>query len=493
MLTLASWAGSISTVGDVEPGERPAARARRRRGRLERRRVRSCGRRRAAGPSAAPRRRGTRRRAPRAASAVTRGVSTGSTTADVVAPRRAGRRRRRRSARGCRCRRRAPGTGASSPSAAFPTAIRSSQNGERLPGDLGERPPSSRASAFGEPNRCSRRRRAGRRSALDPPRLRVDVQRPPRTKPQSVIPRSAASSTARLEGAPTATRIGQPATAAFCTSSNERRPLTQRSASASGRRPFAERPADDLVEGVVAADVLAQAEQLAARRRRGRSRAARRWRRTPAAPRGAGRAGSRRARRARSACSRRAARRPRPPRARPCRRRRRTKRCRSCAAAAPGRSPARPPRRRSPRGRPARRAAARAGAPRRGRSRARAPRRARACASSPRPARRRSGSRAAPRRRAGPARSSPPGSRTTSTGAVLYGGASLVERAERHRAKPSPREPHGRRGGLPPGAEPSEPYRPLGARALCDIALEDVRDGRGRAAAGAAHSPDSAC
>src|SRR5262249_34635704 len=60
---------------------------------------------------------------------------------------------------------------------------------------------------------------------------------PPRTKPQSVIPRSVASSTARLDGAPTATRIGQPATAAFCTSSQESLPLTQTTRSASGSSP----------------------------------------------------------------------------------------------------------------------------------------------------------------------------------------------------------------------------------------------------------------
>ncbi len=85
--------------------------------------------------------------------------------------------------------------------------------------------------------------------------------RPSRTKPQRVIPRSRASSTASVEGAPTATRIGVPATAAFCTSSKERRPLTQTSLSASGSRPSRKRPADDLVEGVVAADVLADDDQ----------------------------------------------------------------------------------------------------------------------------------------------------------------------------------------------------------------------------------------
>ena len=51
------------------------------------------------------------------------------------------------------------------------------------------------------------------------------------------MPRSAASSIASEVGAPTPTRIGAPATAAFCTSSNASRPLTQRIAPASGTRP----------------------------------------------------------------------------------------------------------------------------------------------------------------------------------------------------------------------------------------------------------------
>ena len=55
--------------------------------------------------------------------------------------------------------------------------------------------------------------------------------------------------------------IGQPATAAFWTSSNESRPLTQRIDVGERQPPVAERPADDLVERVVAADVLAQAER----------------------------------------------------------------------------------------------------------------------------------------------------------------------------------------------------------------------------------------
>ena len=59
---------------------------------------------------------------------------------------------------------------------------------------------------------------------------------------------------------------GQPATDAFCTSSNESRPLTQRIESASGTRPSPKRPAEHLVHRVVAADVLAHAEQLSVRR-----------------------------------------------------------------------------------------------------------------------------------------------------------------------------------------------------------------------------------
>src|SRR5262249_18784347 len=66
------------------------------------------------------------------------------------------------------------------------------------------------------------------------------LREPPRTKPQSVMPRSAARSTARLDGAPTATSTGQPATAAFWASSNESRPLThsrgsERGSSCAGR------------------------------------------------------------------------------------------------------------------------------------------------------------------------------------------------------------------------------------------------------------------
>ena len=94
--------------------------------------------------------------------------------------------------------------GSSSPSAAFPTAIRSSQKASVSQAisasvaavDAGER--LRRAEPRARP---ADEQDAGQ--PCDPPRLGVDVRPPPRTKPQSVRPRSAASSTARLDGAPT--------------------------------------------------------------------------------------------------------------------------------------------------------------------------------------------------------------------------------------------------------------------------------------------------
>ena len=70
-------------------------------------------------------------------------------------------------------------------------------------------------------------------------------------------PRSPASATASEVGAPTPTRIGAPATAAFCTSSKDRRPLTHSTRSCSGARAVEQRAADHLVHRVVAPDVLA--------------------------------------------------------------------------------------------------------------------------------------------------------------------------------------------------------------------------------------------
>ena len=51
------------------------------------------------------------------------------------------------------------------------------------------------------------------------------------------MPNRSPASTASDEGALTALTIGIPATAAFCTISNESRPLTWRTWSASGTRP----------------------------------------------------------------------------------------------------------------------------------------------------------------------------------------------------------------------------------------------------------------
>ena len=212
------------------------------------------------------------------------------------------------------------------------------------------------------------------------------------------MPRSAASETASEVGAPTPTRIGAPATAAFWTSSNDSRPLTHSTWPCSGRRPSSSARPIDLVHRVVAPDVLAHVQQLAVGREEpGGVQAA-----------GAGEAGLAQAlgqvgeQRALDRQAGRAApaRGPRPPPARPSRTRRTTTSCRRTArdgsrASGPvdldgvdrevlGR---------------ARRGAARRSALRRRGTRARAPRRGRACASSPRAARRRRGSPAAPRSR----------------------------------------------------------------------------------------------
>ena len=87
----------------------------------------------------------------------------------------------------------------------------------------------------------------------------------PRTKPTSVRPPSRARSIARLDGADTDATIGMPARYAFCTISNDARPLTHNTRS-SDRKLFGEQhPADDFVDGVVAADVFGDALQAAVR------------------------------------------------------------------------------------------------------------------------------------------------------------------------------------------------------------------------------------
>ncbi len=102
------------------------------------------------------------------------------------------------------------------------------------------------------------------------------LTRSPRAKPHSVIPISSASETASEVGALTPTSTGAPATAHFCTSSNESRPLTHTSAGMQRHGAGGQARADDLVERVVAPDVLAQDDQLAGRvEQRGRVQAAR--------------------------------------------------------------------------------------------------------------------------------------------------------------------------------------------------------------------------
>src|SRR5262249_6778951 len=104
--------------------------------------------------------------------------------------------------------------------------------GERFAVQLDERLRSAVASARPADQQDARQRPASIRHGSV-----YTFRRPLRTKPHSVIPRSVASSTASDDGAPTATRTGQPATAAFCTSSNDSLPLTQSTSRPSGRRP----------------------------------------------------------------------------------------------------------------------------------------------------------------------------------------------------------------------------------------------------------------
>ena len=214
------------------------------------------------------------------------------------------------------------------------------------------------------------------------------------------MPRSAARSTARLEGAPTAASTGQPATAAFWTSSNETRPLTQTRSSASGSSSFANAQPTTLSNALwrptssrrqtsspVAVEESCRV-QTAGRRERG-LRLAQPLGQRRDEPSGDGQPaldsrGLDRDRLERALAADAA-------------RRRGVE-----ASLQPRRveSRARRPRRRS---RPDRPAPARRSdeVPPRGRSRARAPRRAPACASSPPPGCRRCGSRAAPRPRSG--------------------------------------------------------------------------------------------
>ena len=106
-----------------------------------------------------------------------------------------------------------------------------------------------------------------------------------------MTPSRSAVSIARSDGADTAQTIGIPATAAFWTISKLTRPRDHQDPVVERHRAGEDLRADQLVERVVAADVLAHREELAARREQARPRGGRRSRRTRAGRRAAGRAG----------------------------------------------------------------------------------------------------------------------------------------------------------------------------------------------------------
>ena len=251
-------------------------------------------------------------------------------------------RRHRRSVPARRSRRRAAGTaGRARPR--FPTAIRSSHASPRI------RQPRAARVSLPDPRQGLRRAEPAARPADEQDAGQGTIRHGSCRRSDGRRGRSRrASRPGRRRARSRATRArrrrrapGQPATAAFCTSSNDSRPLTQRIEVAQRQPARLERPADDLVERVVPADVLTHAEQRAARvEQAGRVQTARR-RQRPLAPRGAVREATTGAPPTPAACSRPAAPRPRSPRALPSRRRRTTRSCRSSAAAAPGRSPAR--------------------------------------------------------------------------------------------------------------------------------------------------------
>ena len=165
------------------------------------------------------------------------------------------------------------------------------------------------------------------------------MTRPSRTQPQSVTPRSAASSTASDDGRADRDEHRAAGDGRFLDELEREPPADAEHVVGERQEPLEERPADDLVHRVVAADVLAHAQERRPPRRRARSRAGRRSPRTRAGPRAAapGSAATTSRRDLERALDPRRAR-PRPPRSRPSRRRRTTTRCRSAAAAAPDRS-----------------------------------------------------------------------------------------------------------------------------------------------------------
>ena len=70
-----------------------------------------------------------------------------------------------------------------------------------------------------------------------------------------------ARSTASDDGADTAASTGMPAITAFWVSSNDARPLTSSTVARQRYPVLLQRPADDLVDGVVPADVLADRQR----------------------------------------------------------------------------------------------------------------------------------------------------------------------------------------------------------------------------------------
>ena len=206
--------------------------------------------------------------------------------------------------------------------------------GERLPAEPGER--------LGEPNRREAPpTRSTPVSGASSRSIRVAAPCrpspvPSRTKPQSVTPRSSASSTASDEGAPTATRIGQPGDGGLL-HELEREPAADAEDRPRERQaPLARRPSRRPCPS-----------RCGGRRPRGGSRSSPSAREEPGRVEATGererrlglaeplRQRSRRRRTAREVARRPAAPRPRPPRARPSRRHRTTTTCRTTAG--PGR------------------------------------------------------------------------------------------------------------------------------------------------------------
>ena len=173
----------------------------------------------------------------------------------------------------------------------WPTSRRSTARPTRTPTSIRAAPrPRARRRTHSSPRRASCSTRAAGGPATPPPTC---PERAPggcrrsrgrrAANPQSVIPRSAATAIASVLGAPTPTSTGAPATAAFCTSSNDSRPLTHSSRSVQRHQAVEQRPPDDLVHRVVAPDVLARQRRARRRRRTARWRAAPRSARTRAA------------------------------------------------------------------------------------------------------------------------------------------------------------------------------------------------------------------